>query len=145
MKAQDVTETIEEALQYTSIPINNRPRLLSDNGSCYISSELADYLGQKNMSQVRGRPLHPQIQDKIERYHRSMMYVVKLDNYFSPGQLESKMKKFVIYYNHKRYHEALNNLTPADVYFGKAERKFKARQKVKQRTLKQRKIQNQEY
>lgn len=144
MKAEDVTETIEEALEYTSIPKDSRPRLLSDNGSCYISNELAEYLGHKNMSHVRGRPLHPQTQGKIERYHRSMKNVVKLDNYFSPGQLETKMEEFVKFYNYERYHESINNVTPSDVYYGRAEKILRTRQKTKQRTLKARKKQNQE-
>lgn len=143
MKAEDVTKTIEEALEYTSIPKDSRPRLLSDNGSCYISSELSDYLAHQNMSHVRGRPLHPQTQGKIERYHRSMKNVVKLDNYFSPGQLETKMDEFVRYYKYERYHESINNVTPADVYYGKAEKKLITRQKTKQITLKARKKLNQ--
>ena len=89
------------------------------------------------------RPLHPQTQGKIERYHRSMKNVVKLENYFSPGQLEEKLKEFVRYYNYERYHESLNNLTPAEVYFGNGEKKLKQRQITKIRTLNARKKQNQ--
>ena len=125
MKAEDVANTLDEALLTTDLKNSNPPKLLSDNGSCYISNELADYLAEKDMKHVRGRPLHPQTQGKIERYHRTMKNVVKLDNYFSPGQLEEKLKEFVHYYNHSRYHEALNNLTPAEVYFGIGERKLK--------------------
>ena len=76
-------------------------------------------------------------------YHRTMKNVVKLDNYFSPGQLEEKLKEFVHYYNNKRYHEALNNLTPAEVYFGKAERKLRQRKQAKIKTLNARKKQYQ--
>lgn len=141
MKAEDVANTLDEALLATDLKHSNPPKLLSDNGSCYISNELADYLAEKDMKHVRGRPLHPQTQGKIERYHRTMKNVVKLDNYFSPGQLEEKLKEFVYYYNNKRYHEALNNLTPAEVYFGKAERKLKQRKMAKIKTLKARKKQ----
>jgi transposase InsO family protein len=95
------------------------------------------------MKHVRGRPLHPQTQGKIERYHRSIKNVVKLDNYFSPEQLKKKLKEFVEYYNHKRYHESLQNLTPAEVYYGKGEQKLKQRSKTKIRTLKARKKQYQ--
>ena len=83
MKAEDVKATLNEALLASDVPENRRPKLLSDNGSCYISLELANYLQIQNMKHVRGRPLHPQTQGKIERYHRSMKNVVKLDNYFS--------------------------------------------------------------
>lgn len=145
MKAEDVKDTLDEALFLSNVPNKARPKLLSDNGSCYISHELAEYLEDKNMKHVRGRPLHPQTQGKIERYHRSMKNVVKLDNYFSPGQLEQKLKEFVNYYNNERYHEAIQNVTPAEVYFGTAERKLKQRKMTKSRTLKARKKQFQNF
>jgi len=141
MKAEDVKETLDEALYVSNVPEKNRPKLLSDNGSCYISNELAEYLDKKDMKHVRGRPLHPQTQGKIERYHRSMKNVVKLDNYFSPGQLEAKLKEFVRYYNFERYHESLQNVTPAEVYFGTANRKIKQRKMTKEKTMKARKNQ----
>ena len=93
------------------------------------------------MLTVYSRPLHPQTQGKIERYHRSMKNVIKLDNYFSPEQLEQKMGEFVQFYNNERYHESINNLVPADVYFGQAERKLKQRKMIKNKTLKARKKQ----
>jgi putative transposase len=95
MKADDVMQTVETAMQLTGLDESNAPKLLSDNGSAYISKDLAEYLGDKNIQHVRGRPLHPQTQGKIERYHRSMKNIVKLDNYFSPGQLKVKMTEFV--------------------------------------------------
>jgi transposase InsO family protein len=143
MKAEDVKYNLESALAKTDLSKSNPPKLLSDNGSCYISHELADYLKEKEMKHVRGRPLHPKTQGKIERYHRSMKNIVKLDNYFSPGQLEAKMEEFVQYYNYERYHEAINNLTPAKVYYGQGERKLKQRKMTKTKTLKARKKQYQ--
>ena len=63
MKAEDVKQTLDEALlvAQTHAP----PKLLSDNGSCDLSVELAEYLNDRNMKHVRGRPLHPQTQGKI--------------------------------------------------------------------------------
>jgi putative transposase len=145
MKAEDVKDTLDEALLASNVPEKARPKLLSDNGSCYISHELAEYLDDKDMKHVRGRPLHPQTQGKIERYHRSMKNIVKLDNYFSPGQLEEKLKEFVHYYNFERYHESLQNVTPSEVYFGTAYRKIKQRKMTKSRTLKERKKQYQNF
>jgi len=138
-----VMQTVERALQKTGLTDNNPPKLLSVNGACYISKDLAEYLGDWNIKHVRGRPLHPQTQGKIERYHRSMKNVVKLDNYFSPEQLKFKMKEFVHFYNNERYHESLQNLPPADVYFGRAERILKHRKIVKMKTLNDRKKLNQ--
>ena len=57
-------------------------------------------------------------QGKIERYHRSMKNRILLENYYLPGQLEQSIGEFVEHYNNRRYHESLDNLTPADVYFG---------------------------
>ena len=64
------------------------------------------------MDQVHGRPLHPQTQGKIERYHRTMKNVVKLNNYYYPEELIRALEKFVTNYNNHRYHESLKNLTP---------------------------------
>jgi putative transposase len=71
------------------------------------------------MAHTRGAPYHPQTQGKIERYHRTMKNVVKLQNYYFPEELKAALKDFVAYYNNDRYHESLNNVTPADVYFGR--------------------------
>lgn len=60
-------------------------------------------------------------QGKIERYHRSKKNVVKLQNYYFPESLRLAVSEFVDYYNNRRYHEAPDNLTPADVYFGRSE------------------------
>jgi len=67
-----------------------------------------------------------------------MKNVVKLENYYTPEQLRSSIEAFVVYYNNRRYHESLDNLTPADVYFGRAEKILKMRKKTKQRTIEMR-------
>jgi len=136
MKADDVTRAIDSALEKASLDKNNSPRLLSDNGSYYISSELAEYIQDKGMSHVRGRPMHPQTQGKIERWHRSMKNIVKLENYYLPGDLINRLEEFVEYYNNERYHESLKNLTPADVYFGRGHEILKQRHLIKLKTMK---------
>ena len=133
MKVDDVTRTLDRALEKTGIEKDRSPRLLSDNGSCYISSGLAEYIKDKGMSHVRGRPNHPQTQGKIERYHRSMKNVVKLENYYLPGDLIKRLEEFVEYYNNHRYHESLQNLTPADVYFGRDQEILNQRELIKKK------------
>ena len=113
-----------------------RPKLLSDNGACYIASELKEYLHSKGVVPIHGKVNHPQTQGKIERYHRSMKNVVKLDHYYCPEELIEALTKFVNYYNHQRYHESLDNVTPADVYYGKREQILKRRAKIKQQNMK---------
>ena len=123
----------------TSISVKHRPRLLSDNGPCYLSGELQKYLEKKEIIHTRGAPYHPMTQGKIERFHRSMKNKVKLNNYYFPDQLRTEIDRFVDYYNNRRYHESLNNVTPADVYFGRNNNIEKMRREIKRRTLRQRK------
>ncbi|MEN8247970.1 MAG: integrase core domain-containing protein [Bacteroidota bacterium] len=63
---------------------------------------------------------------------------MKLENYFFPDQLRESLESFVHYYNHERYHESLNNMTPADVYFGRAKQIKSHRHHIKMKTLKER-------
>lgn len=140
MKSEDVERTIERALQEAKLKKEQRPKLLSDNGSCYVAAELKDFLSKRNIVHVHGRPGHPQTQGKIERYHRSMKNVVKLEHYYYPEELKKALSDFIDYYNYQRYHESLKNVTPADVYFGRKERVLKKREKIKQLSLKRRRI-----
>jgi putative transposase len=138
MAATDVTDTLDMALKASGlhqVNVRHRPRLLSDNGPSYVSADLADWLQDNDMAHTRGRPYHPMTQGKIERYHRSMKNVILLENYFLPGHLERSVANFVDYYNTRRYHESLDNLTPADVYFGRGERILERRRRIKQRTI----------
>jgi transposase InsO family protein len=142
MGATDVTETLDQALAVTGVNqvrVKHRPRLLSDNGSAYVSGELRQYLGDRRMAHTRGAPYHPQTQGKIERYHRTMKNVVKLQHYYFPWELESALRDFVAYYNNERYHESLDNVTPADVYFGRQYAVLTERHKIKRLTMKRRK------
>lgn len=139
--AEAVKSLVERAITITGVKhvaIVNRPRLLSDNGSCYIARDLAEYLEGQGIKHVRSKPYHPQTQGKIERYHRSLKNIIELDNYWQPGELEDQISAFVDYYNNRRYHEALNNLTPADVYFGRGQEILERRERIKKRTMRKR-------
>lgn len=145
MSADDVKQTLDLALSRTGINrvrVFQKPRLLSDNGPCYISQNLKEYLDSQGMQHTRSAPYHPQTQGKIERYHRSMKNVIKLQNYYLPGELEHEIEQFVEYYNNHRYHESLNNITPADMYHGKDKQIRSKRDRVKRETLKLRKYHN---
>jgi transposase InsO family protein len=145
MRTEDVTDTLELALAASGCDqahVHHRPRLLSDNGPSYIAAELAQYIEAKNMSHVRGAPFHPQTQGKIERWHQTLKNRILLENYFLPGDLEFQIKAFVEYYNHQRYHESLNNVTPADAYFGKAEAIIQQRERIKRQTIEHRRLQH---
>ena len=113
MSAADVSDTLQLALKASGldqVKVLHRPRLLSDNGSSYVSSELGDWLKDKGIRHVRGRPYH----------------------------LELSIGEFVEYYNNQRYHESLDNLTPVDVYFGRGPAILKRRESIKRKTIEQR-------
>jgi transposase InsO family protein len=138
MAADDVKHTIEDAIRFTGIrepKVVHRPRLLSDNGPCYISKALGGYLEGEGIRHTRGKPYHPMTQGKIERYHRSMKNILLLDNYYYPSELEYYIGVFVNYYNNHRYHQALNNVTPADVYYGRDREVLTKREQIKKKTM----------
>jgi putative transposase len=145
MKAEDVTDTLQLALTASGcdkVHVRHRPRLLSDNGSSYISGDLAEWLDQRRMTHVRGAPYHPQTQGKIERWHQTLKNRILLENYYLPGDLEAQIEAFVEHYNHQRYHESLDNLTPADVYFGRGPAILAERARIKRQTIDHRRLQH---
>ena len=138
MKAEEVTVVLDSALAKTGIrevTVCNRPRLLSDNGSCFISSELKNYLYDNDMLHIRSKPYHPTTQGKIERYHRSMKNLILLDNYYTPEELAAQIGLWVEYYNNHRYHEALDNVTPQDRYYGSDREILEQREITKEKTM----------
>jgi transposase-like protein len=116
--------------------------ITSDNGPSYIAGELAEYIEARKMSHVRGAPMHPQTQGKIERWHQTLKNRILLENYFLPGDLEIQIEAFVEHYNHQRYHESLNNVTPADAYFGRASAIIERRERIKRQTIEHRRLQH---
>ena len=145
MAASDVTATLDLALQTSGLDqaeVDCRPRLLSDNGPSYVANDLSDWLEERGMRHARGKPYHPMTQGKIERWHLSLKSRILLENYFLPGDLERAVDDFVEHYNHRRYHESLDNLTPADVYFGRGARILKRREDIKRLTIDQRRRQH---
>ena len=143
MKTEDVTDTLELALTASGCDqahVRHKPRLLSDNGSSYVSGELAEWLDKQRMDHTRGAPYHPQTQGKIERWHQTLKNRILLENYYLPGDLEAQIGRFIEYYNHQRYHESLDNLTPADVYFGRGRAILQERHRIKQKTIEQRRL-----
>ena len=104
------------------------------------SGDLAKWLAAQGMRHVRGAPCHPQTQGKIERWHQTLKNRILLENYYLPGDLEASIGRFVDYYNHQRYHESLNNLTPADVYLGRGQTILLNRERIKRNTIKKRRL-----
>ena len=146
MRAFDVTETLILALVasgYNRAEVVHKPRLLSDNGSSYIAGDLADCLEHQGIDHVRGAPNHPQTQGKIECWHQTLKDHILIENYYLPADIEADVGAFVERYNHRRYHECLANLTPADVYFGRDHAIIERRRTIKDLTIRKRRLAHQ--
>ena len=152
-----------------------------DNGSSYVSGELAEWLQDKGMKHSRGAPYHllpgrrlrsnlprgpkPKARSlsahccaipcrAVERWHQTLKNrssgetphwglscsILMLENYVLPGDLEAQIEAFVDHYNHQRYHESLNNVTPSDVYFGRDKAILRQRERIKRKTLETRRL-----
>jgi putative transposase len=125
MKVGDVTETRNLALQASGLDharVIHRPRLLSDNGPSYISSDLAEWLDKRNMGHVAA--------PHAIRRHRAR----------SNAGIKRSRTAFCW---HRRYHESLDNLTPADVYFGRGQTILLERERIKRGTIQNRRLQHQ--
>jgi putative transposase len=119
-----------------------RSRLLGDNGACFISHELKKYLESYEIRHIRTKTYHPMTQGKIERCHRSMKNLILLDHYCAPCELTEKIRGWVNYYNHHRYHEAVDNATPGDRYYGRDQMILERNEKVRREAIKMRRESN---
>ena len=145
MKTDDVTDTLEMALQASGcakVSVQHRPQLLSDNGSSYIPGDLAEWLEDQAMDHVRGVPYHLQTQNKIARWQQTLKNRVLPKNYSLLGDLQASIEAFVTRYNHERYHESLNNVTPADIYFGRDKINLLEKERIKHQTFETRRLPN---
>jgi putative transposase len=132
---------VDEAITITGLEkAAVKPKMLTDNGPCYIAKELRQFFGKRDIGHIRGRPMHPQTQRKIERYHRSIKNVVKLVNYYCPEELRNAISSYVNFYNHFRYHESLDNVTPADAYFGRKTEVLERRKISKEKIMRTRRL-----
>jgi transposase InsO family protein len=145
MSADSLIEVVQEAVDVTGmtdVPVEDRTRLLSDNGAGYVSRAFRDYLNLVGIGHILAAPFHPQTNGKVERYQQSLKRVVNQLPYELPGQLEKAIADFVDYYNYRRYHKALGDVTPADVLYGRREEILKRRREVRVQTINRRKDYN---
>jgi len=145
MSANSLIEVVQEAVDatgMTDVPVENRTRLLSDNGAGYVSRAFRDYLHLVSIGHILAAPFHPQTNGKVERYQQSLKREVNQLPYEAPSQLEQAIAEFVDYYNYRRYHKALGNVTPADVLYGRREAILQRRKEVQLRTINRRRDYN---
>ena len=145
MAANSLMEVVQEAVDatgMTGVPVEHRTRLLSDNGAGYVSRAFRDYLSLVGIGHILAAPYHPQTNGKVERYQQSLKKQVNQLPYELPSQLEKAIAEFVDYYNYRRYHKALGNVTPADVLYGRRQQILERRKEVRIKTVQKRRDYN---
>jgi len=145
MAGGSLEDVIQQAVDTTGmedVPVEDRTVLFSDNGAGYLSRQFNDYLRLVGIRHIIASPYHPQTNVKIERYHRSIKGELSSVPYETPHELEEAIRHFVEYYNYRRYHEGLGNVTPYDVYTGRHFEIIQRRREAKERTLERRKDYN---
>ena len=146
MSADSLIEVIQEAIDatgMTDVPIKDRTKLLSDNGVGFISRAFRDYLHLVGITHILAAPFHPQTNGKLERYHRTIKTEVNQIPYEFPVDLEKAIADFVDYYNFRRYHKAIGDVTPADALNGRRDQILECRKEVKEQTIQHRRNYNQ--
>ena len=145
MTSDSFIEVVQDAVDVTGmteVPLEDRTKLLSDNGPGYVSRSFREYLHLVGIRHILASPYHPQTNGKLERYHQSIKRDVNQIPYDAPGNLDVAIADFVSYYNNRRYHKALGNVTPSDVLDGRREQILETRKEVQTRTLRPRRLYN---
>jgi len=123
MEEYDVQITIERALE--KFP-SEKPRLISDNGSQYVSRDFAEFLRMAGLQHARTSIHYPQSNGKIERFHESLNYEsVRKRSLIDLEDARRQIAEYIDYYNTKRLHSSLYYLTPEDFLNGRIDERLK--------------------
>ena len=145
MTSDSFIDVVQEAVDRTGmdqVPVTDRTILLSDNGPGYVSRAFRDYLGMVGIKHILATPFHPQTNGKLERYHQTLKRDVNQVPYELPADLDAAIVAFVSYYNYRRYHKALGNVTPSDVLKGRRQEILRRRKEVQVQTIERRRRYN---
>jgi putative transposase len=141
MTAPSISQVVQQAVEWTGmekVPVEDRTRFLSDRGPGFLARALEDYLRLLEIRHLYCSPYHPQTNGKPELFHETLKARLNLLVFTSPEALREAMAEFIGFYNYRRYHEGIGNVTPPDVCYGQREEILKRRKEQKQETLERR-------
>src|SRR5208337_3967601 len=103
---ESIGEIVEQAVAFTGmrgVPVEDKTKLLTDNGPGYIAKVLEDYLRMQSIHHIRCSPHHPQTNGKLERFQQTLKTWLNVLVYSNPEALKRAMAEFIEYYNQQRY------------------------------------------
>lgn len=126
MTEHDVEITLQKA--HEKYP-DKKPKIISDNGSQYISKDFQLYLKEIGLQHVRISPFYPQSNGKIERFHRSLEEeCISTKSMINLDDARSQIARYIDHYNNHRLHSALFYLRPVDFLSGNVDELLQERQ-----------------
>lgn len=126
MNEFDVEMVLQRALE--KYP-DEKPRIISDNGSQYISKDFQTYLREVGLKHIKTSPAYPQSNGKIERFHRSLEEeCIRTTSMLNMKDARDQIAKYVDHYNNVRLHSSLFYLRPVDFLKGNIDGLLKIRQ-----------------
>lgn len=126
MTELDVELTLQKA--HEKYP-DSSPRIISDNGSQFVSKDFQLYLKQIGLQHVKTSPAYPQSNGKIERFHRSLEEeCLRTNSLINLDDAKQQIVEYVDHYNNHRLHSSLFYLRPVDFLSGNVQELIDARQ-----------------
>jgi putative transposase len=117
MQEYDVQLTIERAL---NIFPDVTPRIISDNGTQFVAKDFAEFMKLKGLQHVRTSIAHPQSNGKLERFHGTISSeCLRKESFLDLDDARRRIAEYILFYNTKRLHSAINFLTPHEVLTGR--------------------------
>jgi putative transposase len=118
---------------------DEQPRIISDNGSQFISKDFKSFLREANLTHVRTSVNHPQANGKIEAFHKIIKNeCIRQKSLLDLEDARKVVSKYVLEYNHIRLHSGIHYITPYHMLHGNAAGIFKERDRKLEEARKRR-------
>ena len=109
-------------------PEAKNPRIISDNGSQFISKDFEELLMLLEFGHTLTSANHPQSNGKLERFNRTIKTEhVRRSAYLNYNDACIRMAEWIAYYNSERLHSAIWYLTPNDVFYDRTAKRLAER------------------